>query len=67
MPGTRTAPRSPSTPAATVLAASCTACSEHPGERLSRHAVSTGWISYHRCAACAAVRVVQTPRITWFG
>ncbi len=62
MPATIT---SPATHAASVT--SCAACVQTPGELLSRHTVSKGWVSYHRCRACTAVRVVQTPRITWFG
>lgn len=57
----------PDAPPTATAAASCAACASGPGALLSRHAVSTGWVSYHRCPACAAVRVVQTPRITWLG
>lgn len=51
--------------AATATCASCADASH--GDRMSRHTVSNGWLTYYRCASCAGVSAVHTPRITWMG
>lgn len=52
----------------TVTVATCHTCrSTELGERMSRHQVSTGWLTYYRCAGCHGVAAVHTPRITWNG
>lgn len=56
---------STTTYAATATCAACTDASH--GQRMSRHTVSNGWLTYYRCASCAGVSAVHTPRITWMG
>jgi predicted SprT family Zn-dependent metalloprotease len=51
----------------TIATGRCTTCADHTGTRLSRHNVSTGWVTYYRCNSCRGVSAVHTPRITWLG
>lgn len=52
----------------TVTATTCHSCNAAAlGQRMSRHQVSTGWVTYYRCAGCRGVSAVHTPRVTWQG
>ncbi len=48
-----------------ITTSTCSTCETTVGDHLSRHRVSTGWLTYYRCHVCRGISAVHTPRISW--